>query len=296
MPLCFGADIGNSGLRVAVLDLARRDLGPMLRINWRPVTLPQDDRHAVPDQSTSALPRFLPHDVAWTHQLQDFLQSNINTLAPQRWLISSVRRDALQVLRDFLGNSVESDVEVVDYKRIPLALSVDFPERVGIDRLLAALAASELTDSRPAVVIQAGSAVTVDLISAPPASFTSTTLAPLATFEGGAIIPGVPMMLRLLGKGADLLPELDADELLHVPRPPGKNTEAAMTCGAASALVGGVVHLVNTYRAQYGERVPVILSGGDGMRLAPYLPPPLVQRSHLVHYGLLKLAELCPTD
>jgi pantothenate kinase type III len=295
MPLCFGADIGNSGLRVAELDLTAGDLGSMLRINWRPVHWSPGESTTVAQRSTSA-PRYLPHDATWTRELHEFLATypTASVTAPHRWLISSVRRDALQVLQDHLGTAGHNLVEVIDYTSLPLALNVDFPARVGIDRLLAALAASQLSDSRPAIVIQAGSAVTVDLISAPP-STTAATSPQLATFEGGAIIPGVPMMLRLLGQGADLLPEIDADDLLHMPHLPGKNTEAAMICGAASALVGGVAHLVSSYRTQYGSHVPVILSGGDGMRLSPHVPAPKIQRPHLVHYGLLKLAQMRPT-
>lgn len=100
------------------------------------------------------------------------------------------------------------------------------------------------------------------------------------------------MMLRLLGKGADQLPEITAAHLLGLPDLPGKNTEAAMICGAASALVGGVSHLVGRYRQQYGHSIPIIISGGDGMRLSPYLTAPLVIKDHLVHRGLMRLAEL----
>ena len=133
---------------------------------------------------------------------------------------------------------------------------------------------------------EAGSAVTVDLVSAclPESD-------QLAAFEGGAILPGVPMMLRMLGQSADRLPEIDADDLLGLPDLPGKNTEQAMLCGAASALVGGVMHLVARYREQYGPDLPVILSGGDGMRLSPYISGPMVVESHLVQRGLLRLAE-----
>ncbi|MCA9181246.1 MAG: type III pantothenate kinase, partial [Planctomycetales bacterium] len=139
-------------------------------------------------------------------------------------------------------------------------------------------------------VIQAGSAVTVDLVTAPTGE--PRQPASLGSFEGGAILPGVPMMLRLLGKGADLLPEIDAAELLGLPPLPGKNTESAMICGAASALVGGVLHLVERYRQQYGQAIPIIISGGDGMRLRSYVPAPLIVKDHLVHRGLLRLAEL----
>ncbi|MEZ6078684.1 MAG: hypothetical protein R3C56_24320 [Pirellulaceae bacterium] len=65
-----------------------------------------------------------------------------------------------------------------------------------------------------------------------------------------------------------------------------------MICGAASALVGGVLHLVERYRQQYGQAIPIIISGGDGMRLRSYVPAPLIVKDHLVHRGLLRLAEL----
>ncbi len=323
MPTCFGVDIGNSGLRIALLDLAHRELGSMLRVNWCPA-----DSQAIRRCSQEA-DRYLPDDNAWIKHIEQFIASTApdRSLHSHRWLISSVRRDALVVLQNYLQqvncHHFCHCIEVVDYTQIPLALDVDFPERVGIDRLLAALAATDLTASRPAIVVQAGSAVTVDLIQSWPdaprrqAACPSPSLSPdspsrdyaqqqstphttqqhhlLGTFAGGAIVPGVPMMLRLLGKGADQLPEIDADDLLELPKLPGKNTEEAMTCGAAFALVGGVSLLIDRYRKQYGSAVPVILSGGDGMRLAPYIPQPLIVRPHLVHRGLLKLAELSST-
>lgn len=286
MPLYYGVDIGNSGLRVAELDLAHRELGPMLRINWCPVKS-QAIRRCAEDTA-----RFLPDDVAWTRQLRPLISHGLAAEASPTtvWLVSSVRRDALEVLQAYLQGQVGHQIEVVDWKRLPLAIDVEVPERVGIDRLLAALAATELTTERPTIVVQAGSAVTVDLVTSPPDPVEPGKPL-LGTFAGGAILPGVPMMLRLLGQGAEQLPEIDADDLLELPSLPGKNTEEAMMCGTASALVGGVAHVISRYRAQWGSDVPVILSGGDGMGLSPYIPAPLIVRPHLVHRGLLRLAK-----
>ncbi|MEO8268571.1 MAG: type III pantothenate kinase [Aureliella sp.] len=294
MQQTFGVDIGNSGIRVAELNLHKRELGEMLRVDWCSA-----DSNAV-RRCDESVRRYLPEDPQWLRELERYIESNEQADAsqPARWLISSVRRDALYLLRDQLSQANSPNarsivrrrqMDVVTHTALPLEVRVDVPQAVGIDRLLAALAAFELTDSRPAVVIQAGSAVTVDLIAAP----TSELHQPisLGSFEGGAILPGVPMMLRLLGKGADQLPEIDAAELLGLPPLPGKNTEAAMICGAASALVGGVLHLVERYRQQYGQSTPIIISGGDGMRLSPYVPAPLIVKDHLVHRGLLRLAE-----
>ncbi|MCC7334376.1 MAG: type III pantothenate kinase [Pirellulaceae bacterium] len=295
MQQTFGVDIGNSGIRVAELDLRSRELGEMLRVDWCSADLNAVRRC---DESSR---RYLPEDRQWLRELDRYIESaeQSDSTLPARWLISSVRRDALRLLQDHLLQAslpetrfgpVRRRVDVVIHTALPLEVRVDYPQAVGIDRLLAALAALELTALRPAVVIQAGSAVTVDLITAPTGE--PRQPASLGCFEGGAILPGVPMMLRLLGKGADMLPEIDAAELLGLPPLPGKNTESAMICGAASALVGGVLHLVERYRQQYGQAIPIIISGGDGMRLRSYVPAPLIVKDHLVHRGLLRLAEL----
>lgn len=306
MQQTFGVDIGNSGIRVTELLLPSRELGPMLRIDWWP-----DDRPGAQLSPTGSR-RYRPDDPQWLTELNRFIAerecptSAHSVAQPPRWLISSVRRDALGVLCRHLeagrASQAPRQVEVVSHTALPLDIQVDFPQAVGIDRLLAALAALEFVSDSRAIVIQAGSAVTVDIINAPASSLVpvrneiqrQSQLRPqsLGSFEGGAILPGVPMMLRLLGKGADQLPQITAADLLSLPELPGKNTEAAMICGAASALVGGVSHLVSRYRQQYGQTIPIIISGGDGMRLRSYLTAPLIIKDHLVHRGLMRLAEL----
>lgn len=276
----LGVDIGNSGLRISELQLAKATLGDTKRIDWRHSDSTRDDR-----------PRYRPHETDWLRELDTYLAPKP---VPSVWYVSSVRRDAAAVLSEAVRKSGHV-LRSITFRDLPLSVHVEEPAKVGIDRLLAALAASEIANEMssqvdlahrtgaPLIVIQAGSAVTVDLV------FTSAGKE-RPSFQGGAILPGVPMMLRLLGQAADMLPEVDADELLDLPHLPGKNTEQAMRCGSASALVGGVVHLIERYRSSYGRHVPVILSGGDGMRIAQYIDAPLQVASHLVQRGLLVLA------
>jgi pantothenate kinase type III len=95
----------------------------------------------------------------------------------------------------------------------------------------------------------------------------------------------------LLGRGADLLPAVAAGELFDLPPLPGTNTVAAMTAGVSSAVVGGVQHLVARYRGQSGEDTPVVLSGGDGPRLAPHLGSNVIVVDHLVLRGLAQISR-----
>ncbi len=305
----FGVDIGNSGLRIAELHVATQAIGPRMRINWLPP--------GTPIQSETAAVRYEPADEAWLEELSEFTKVKGAT-----WLVSSVRRDAIQVLEESLASEscdLRADLIRVHHSHLPLDVNVDAPDRVGIDRLLAGLAGGHFLREQTgfeqyagaAIVIQAGSAVTVDEISLPSEPAGSSAAAEKLIFHGGAILPGIPLMLRMLGAGTDQLPKMNADNLTSLPEIPGKNTEEAMLCGAASALLGGVSHVVERYRqghrrgrsphknlldgqdsASNGEwNVPVILSGGDGMRISPHLSSPVFVHSDLVLQGLTVLAR-----
>lgn len=275
----MAVDIGNSGLRaVWIPEGLSCPLPTPLRISWRGSAAgsgvqlaPVDDR-----------------DMCWTRELEPLL---LEHQAMQCW-ISSVQPSVLDTLTDFLSRKGNCRIEVVDFQRIPLSVEVDFPERVGVDRLLAALAAGRVTSHRPLIVIQAGSAVTVDLLDGPGSAESYEQQEKWDRFQGGAILPGVPMMLRLLSSAAELLPQVEARELVDLPSIPGKNSQAAMLAGVSSSLVGGVQHLIQRYRSQLDQRTPIVVSGGDGPLLAPFLPQPVLEANHLVLSGLRLLADL----
>jgi len=285
-PLAIAVDIGNSGLRVAKLNLGpgtktlSDQVGSIARIDWQ-----LSPSGSTTTSHATAENRYHPGDTAWTGRLGRLLDSLLTdpegeqSEHPVHWYVSSVRRDAMDQLRSFLTLRPHDVCHTISRADVGLTLDVQFPERVGVDRLLAARAASAGCEHRPLIVIQAGSAVTVDWITEE------------GVFAGGAIVPGVPMMLRLLGQAADLLPEIDGRELIELPSLPGKNTEQAMMCGVSSALVGGVLHLIARHREQSSASVPIVLSGDDGPRLARHLPPPIVVVNHLVLVGLALVAR-----
>src|SRR5438552_2174041 len=96
------------------------------------------------------------------------------------WVVAGVhpaRRDALVQWIMARG----SHVSVLDSSRqLPIKVLVNAPDRVGIDRLLNAVAARHrCSKGKGAVIIDAGSAVTVDWVDE------------AGAFAGGAIFPGV---------------------------------------------------------------------------------------------------------
>jgi type III pantothenate kinase len=163
-------------------------------------------------------------------------------------VVASVNPRALARFRgiavDVTGS--EPDVAGADFP-IPIRAEVDAPESVGVDRLLAALAAFRRARGA-CIVVDAGTAVTVDAVSADGA------------FQGGAIFPGMDMMAQALAEKTALLPRV----IPHwVETTIGKNTEEAILAGVAHAWQGGILYLMAGALAAVGEEAKVFLTGGE---------------------------------
>jgi type III pantothenate kinase len=178
-----------------------------------------------------------------------------------RWHIGSVNRPAATRLVDWLRERRGGDrVVLLAAGDLPLEVKVPRPDMVGVDRLLDAVAANRLREpGRPAVVVDVGSAITVDLVSAEGA------------FLGGAILPGIAMSARALHEFTDLLPEIKMAELAEPPPALGTATEPAMRAGLFWGAVGAIRQLVEQLT---GDAQPqVFLTGGAGPAVARMLGP-----------------------
>ena len=162
---------------------------------------------------------------------------------------------------------------------IPVSVDVDFPEKVGLDRLLSAVAANALRPvDRAAIVIDSGTATTVNYISAD------------GVFCGGAILPGLEMSAKALHHYTALLPLLPVHELGgDEPIAPGRNTREAIRNGLLWGQVGAIRELLDQLCRQRGHARPsddetrapwLVLTGGGGPVLGPHFP------------GVLRLASL----
>jgi len=183
------------------------------------------------------------------------------------WWIGSVNRSAATRLVDWVRrNRPEDPLTLLSAADLPLAVELPRPDMVGVDRLLDALAANHLRQpDRPAVVVDVGTAITVDLVSAH------------GVFCGGAILPGIAMSARALDEFTDLLPLVDMSELTEPPPAVGTSTEQAMQSGLFWGAVGSIRELIR----QMTDALPkgqanepdVFLTGGAGPAVADLLGP-----------------------
>lgn len=178
------------------------------------------------------------------------------------WCAATVHRQAECRLAAWVHQRRPQDrYRLLHHTDLPLAIHVEQPHRVGSDRLLAAVAVNRLrAPERPAIVIDAGTAITVDLVSA------------VGAFEGGVILPGFRLTARALAEGTDLLPEVDYDPAAEPPPVVGTSTAAAIRSGLFWGQVGAVRELVQRMSDQLGAAPQVFVAGGDAERLAAFLP------------------------
>lgn len=194
------------------------------------------------------------------------------------WQIGSVNRPAASRLIDWLGEHRPMDrLTLLASGDLPIKVELPRPDMVGIDRLLAAVAANRIRDAgRPAVIVDLGTAITVDLVSAEGA------------FLGGAILPGVEMSARALHEFTDLLPEIAISELADPPEPIGKATEPAMRSGIYWGSVGAVRELIHRQTAGISQHQDpeIFLTGGASPIVAVFLGAKARYVPHLTLSGV----------
>lgn len=303
-------DIGNSGLRAAQSTQQQPSLNdgshesaspiwanihkPIYKLSWS--SIGQQIGKQRPDPSPSEHRQWVQID---QDQGYDWLVEQVSASSVRAreigFRIASVNRVALDRLvraidrySQRIGQTIQT--QIVSHSDVGIVVQVDYPEKVGIDRILAARAAvgwitrkmpgkSERVPNgldRPVIVVQAGTALTVDWVDSD------------GSFQGGAILPGVGLALQYLAAGTDQLPWLPTDSIDRLPRLPGKNTEEAIAAGVHASLVGGVRYLVQRYRKEIGggARIPVVISGGDGRLVREHIAAPASYVENLVLLGL----------
>jgi type III pantothenate kinase len=228
----IAVDIGNQQIKLGLLTGCTADGLPEPRATWK-------TRTAEPD--LAALHEWLPS----------------SRLA---WCVATVHREGERRLADWVRRHRQLDTYLrLQHPMLPIGIGVDQPDRVGADRLLAAVAANTLRDPfSPAVIVDAGTAITVDLVSAD------------GVFQGGVILAGFGTMARALAREADALPLVE-----YAPEEPppvvGKSTTGAIRSGLFWGCVGAVRELLRRMTEQLGQEPQLFVAGGDAARLAPFL-------------------------
>ena len=136
-----------------------------------------------------------------------------------------------------------------------IAIRIDNPKEVGADRVVNAIGAAARYKGA-LIVIDFGTATTFDVVEAD------------GGYAGGVIAPGINLSLEALYNAAAQLPRIvieppahpsNANEPVHII---GTSTKEAMRAGIFWGYVGLIEGIVNRIKAEYGEPMTVVATGG----------------------------------
>lgn len=265
-------DLGNTSVKVievvsSLEKAAEAKPSSCLNLAWD--SSPKLDRSAVQQIA-------LQEPESW-ESVDQFCWERLPTSTPSiSWHIASVNPPALHQLLDRLARTRSRDrIQVLSHRDFPMSINVDFPDRVGLDRLAAAAAAGVLKRlDAGAIVIDAGTATTVDAVSRS------------GDFLGGAILASAGLMLKSLGAHTRLLPTLRDEETAVAPPSIGRNTEQALRSGAFWGQVGAIQTLVAMQQQTLGSEIDVMLCGGVSALLESHLTPKPMRWPGLVLAGI----------
>jgi len=151
----------------------------------------------------------------------------------------------------------------------------DEPRQLGADRWAALVAGRAMSPERGAVIVDAGTAITVD------------ALAGDGEHVGGVILPGVRLMRRALGEGTARIGSVGGGEVdlrTH-------NTASAVATGTVLGAAAAVDRIVNDYRGLIGENPRLLLTGGEGALLSEHIATTFETVPDLVLRGLTIFAR-----
>ncbi len=224
--MLLAVDIGNTETSLGIFD------GPVLRYHFRT----QTSTTRVVDEYAAFLFPLLQH-----HGIQPECFTGI--------VFASVVPATQLAFEEFSNRYFgKPPVGVGPEMNLPFRLNVKVPLEVGADRIAnVAFAVKRLR--LPSVVIDFGTATTLDLVSSS------------GNYEGGVIMPGAALSVEALGLRTSKLPFV---ELRFPKEVVGKNTVECIQSGVLYGYCDGIRGLVGRIENEVGQKCSIALTGGLG--------------------------------
>jgi type III pantothenate kinase len=193
----------------------------------------------------------------------------IKNFKPQYAVMSAVGAgaDAVTAILSVLKVSL---LQVNYQTPLPFTINYNTPQTLGMDRVAAIAAAQFLYPNINCLVIDAGTCITYDFISAD------------SSYQGGAIAPGMHMRLQAMHEFTHKLPlpNLNWPEDFE-----GKSTEQSLLSGVCIGVADEINGRIARYTERYGQ-LQVIICGGNSHLLAKHIKNNIFAAPSLVLMGL----------
>ena len=179
----------------------------------------------------------------------------------------------LQELQEKLGKLQCPVVRFSSSTPLPLEIGYRTPGTLGSDRIAAAVGAWNEAPGRNLLIIDAGTAITVDFVGKD------------GKYNGGNIAPGIKMRLRALHEYTSRLPMVDKEG--DTPAI-GYDTETAIRSGVINGICHEIEGYINEFKQKYCDLL-VFLTGGDEKPLKNRIKNCIFADKYLVAKGLNRI-------
>lgn len=197
-----------------------------------------------------------------------------NRYTYQKAIISSVRE-----IQPGFAESVKKNAEyfhILSHRsNFPFEIIYDTPETIGMDRLAAVAGVYNKYRSSDVMVIDAGTAITYDLLVN-------------GKYVGGAISPGIEMRFRALNTFTGRLPLVEKNE--EDVAFPATDTIKGIRAGVINGVVFEINEYIRKFEKHHRESV-IIITGGDSEYLGKRIDHKHFTEPDLVLLGLNNILE-----
>jgi len=194
---------------------------------------------------------------------------------PVRRAVVASTRGEVDDVAAMLRRRVDYLLEFTSQTSVPIGNAYLTPETLGRDRLAAAVGATVLYPGENVLIVDFGTAVTIDLVTAD------------NTFRGGCISPGMKTRFRALHDYTACLPLCGPTESGELQ---GLTTEEAIRLGVMNSLT----FEIEGYMARMEKKIDdlcVIFTGGDAKYFAKRIKNTIFANCNLVFCGLDRILE-----
>ena len=190
-------------------------------------------------------------------------------------IISSVVNHSRELI-DYLDATFDTFLELTNTTPLPLVNLYKTPETLGYDRIAAVTGAHTIFPGKNVLVIDAGTAITFDMVTA------------AGEYIGGNISPGLNMRFKALHKFTSRLPLLTPEE--STIKLIGKSTREAIISGVVNGLDYEIKGYISVFSKEYNN-LQVVLTGGDANSFDKRLKNSIFVVAHLNLIGLNRILD-----
>lgn len=193
----------------------------------------------------------LRHEVAMSEEVQQLVSSWLKEYPGRTVAIGWISTAGSWDPSDWEELSNRENVDMIPITaRIPWPFAHQYqtPHTLGADRFAAIVAACNLCQDKPVLVVDAGTAITYDVATRIP------------EYLGGAISPGIRMRYQALHEFTARLPLIEKSSTAPLI---GNSTFNSLKAGVQTAATKEVEGMIEAYKNHLGDDLQVFLTGGD---------------------------------